>query len=108
MALRFGETGGTFTMTRRIKQGAALFLALSFAACSAQPSAPPAPTPVAQAEQPGIVLPKGGRKLEALQVHMRDGARLNADVYLPAGEGKFPVVLVRTPYKTEISRRPVF
>lgn len=33
---------------------------------------------------------------------MRDGVRLNADVYLPAASGRFPVVLIRTPYKSEI------
>ncbi len=31
-------------------------------------------------------------------VTMRDGVKLYADVYLPAAEGKFPVILMRTPY----------
>lgn len=31
-------------------------------------------------------------------VEMRDGVKLAADVYLPKQEGKYPVVLVRTPY----------
>ncbi len=31
-------------------------------------------------------------------VPMKDGANLLADVYLPPGEGPFPVVLLRTPY----------
>ncbi len=31
-------------------------------------------------------------------VKMRDGAVLYADVYVPAGDGPFPVVLMRTPY----------
>jgi len=39
---------------------------------------------------------------------MRDGVRLNADVYLPAASGRFPVVLIRTPYKTELGRRSPF
>jgi putative CocE/NonD family hydrolase len=39
---------------------------------------------------------------------MRDGVRLNSDVYLPAVSGKVPVVLIRTPYKTEISPRSEF
>ena len=39
---------------------------------------------------------------------MRDGARLNADVYLPAVTGKVPVVLIRTPYKTEFSPKSEF
>ena len=38
---------------------------------------------------------------------MRDGVRLDTDVYLPAA-GRFPVVLIRTPYKTEISEMPTF
>jgi len=63
----------------------------------------------AKAEEPvGLVLPAGGRRIEQAQVHMRDGARLNADVYLPASTGRFPVVLIRTPYKTEIGPRPIF
>src|SRR5262245_9117108 len=99
-------------MTRRINRSTAILVALAFTACSTPPATPPAtpaaPPAAAAAEPAGIVLPRGGRKLEAEQVRMRDGARLNADVYLPAGTGKFPVVLVRTPYKTEIGRRPVF
>lgn len=31
-------------------------------------------------------------------VRMRDGVRLATDVYLPAGEGVFPAILVRMPY----------
>jgi uncharacterized protein len=31
-------------------------------------------------------------------VTMRDGVKLNADIYRPAAEGKFPVLLQRTPY----------
>ncbi|HEV7499794.1 MAG TPA: CocE/NonD family hydrolase [Vicinamibacteria bacterium] len=33
-----------------------------------------------------------------LKVPMRDGVALAADVYRPAGEGRFPVLLTRTPY----------
>ncbi len=33
-----------------------------------------------------------------LRVPMRDGIELAADVYRPAGEGKFPAILIRTPY----------
>src|SRR5260370_33912511 len=29
---------------------------------------------------------------------MRDGVTLRADIYRPKGEGKYPVLLVRTPY----------
>jgi uncharacterized protein len=31
-------------------------------------------------------------------VAMRDGVRLSTNIYLPAGKGPFPVVLIRTPY----------
>ena len=33
-----------------------------------------------------------------VRIPMRDGAHLAADVYRPVGEGKFPAILVRTPY----------
>ncbi len=33
-----------------------------------------------------------------VRIPMRDGVRLTADVYLPKPEGKFPVILTRTPY----------
>jgi putative CocE/NonD family hydrolase len=56
----------------------------------------------------GGELSAAGRTIEAAQVRMRDGVRLNADVYLPAATGKFPVVLIRTPYQTEIGRRSEF
>lgn len=39
---------------------------------------------------------------------MRDDVRLNTDVYLPAAEGKFPVLLIRTPYKSEVSGKSPF
>jgi putative CocE/NonD family hydrolase len=47
--------------------------------------------------------PLAARTIEAAQVRMRDGVRLNTNVYLPAASGKVPVVLIRTPYKTEFS-----
>ncbi len=37
-----------------------------------------------------------GQKAE--MVPMRDGVRLATDIYLPASQGKFPVILTRTPY----------
>ncbi|MEZ2389690.1 CocE/NonD family hydrolase [bacterium RCC_150] len=33
-----------------------------------------------------------------VEAPMRDGTVLRADTYMPAGEGPFPVILVRTPY----------
>src|SRR5256885_5843626 len=41
----------------------------------------------------------GGPRVErAVAVPMRDGVKLVADVYLPAGRGPWPVILIRTPY----------
>ncbi len=33
-----------------------------------------------------------------IPVPMRDGSRLSTDLWLPQGDGPFPVILVRTPY----------
>jgi uncharacterized protein len=50
-----------------------------------------------------FVAPDGSVEMAHLQVKMRDGIRLDTTVYLPdASGGPFPVVLVRTPYKTEM------
>jgi putative CocE/NonD family hydrolase len=76
-------------------------------AISCSSSAPLTPAATTN-EHNGIVLPTGGRRIEHAQVRMRDGARLDTDVYLPASAGRFPVVLIRTPYKTEIDERPMF
>ena len=35
-------------------------------------------------------------------VPMRDGVKLSTDVYRPEGDGKYPVILIRTPYKKEV------
>jgi len=36
-----------------------------------------------------------------VQVKMRDGVTLRADIYRPKGDGKFPVLLQRTPYNKQ-------
>ncbi len=38
-----------------------------------------------------------------VKVPMRDGIELSADVYRPKADGKFPVIVVRTPYKKEMN-----
>ncbi len=38
-----------------------------------------------------------------VQIPMRDGIALATDLYRPRAEGKYPVVLVRTPYKKEMN-----
>lgn len=79
-------------------------LALVLSGCAA----PEAPGASAKKEATGLILPEGGRYLRFQQVPMRDGIRLNADVWLPAAEGRFPTILIRTPYETEIGRRSEF
>ena len=38
-----------------------------------------------------------------VQVPMRDGVKLSTNIYQPQPEGKYPVILIRTPYKKEMS-----
>jgi len=45
------------------------------------------------------------RRLADAMVPMRDGIRLATDVYLPLGEGPFPVLLERTPYGKSCANR---
>ena len=46
------------------------------------------------------LLPTGGEVVVAFNVRipMRDGVALSADIYRPAGRGRHPVLVVRTPY----------
>src|SRR5215471_9203152 len=41
----------------------------------------------------------------ATRIPMRDGKALAADVYVPKGAGKLPVVLIQTPYDRKLVRR---
>ncbi len=48
-----------------------------------------------------VVVPLSAQNLppsQTLGIPMRDGKKMATDLYLPAGQGKFPVILVRTPY----------
>ena len=36
------------------------------------------------------------------QAPMRDGVKLATEVYLPSGNGRFPVILQRTPYNLSL------
>lgn len=50
-----------------------------------------------------------GNRLWDVGVRMRDGVRLSADIYLPAGgttEGPYPTVLCRTPYDNQGAANP--
>lgn len=44
-------------------------------------------------------------RLETVMIEMRDGVKLATDIYLPEGEGPFPVILERTPYGRTITSR---
>lgn len=57
----------------------------------------------AQSPAADVAPPEGTVALPFLQVRMRDGVRLNTSVWLPAARGSFPVVLIRTPYRSEIA-----
>jgi len=78
----------------------ATVLALALAACS-EPAAPPSASPGADV-RPGFQMPEGAVAMPHLQARMRDGVRLDTSVWLPAKNGKFPAVLIRTPYRTEM------
>ena len=40
--------------------------------------------------------------MHSVEVKMRDGVILRGDIFRPDGEGKFPVLLQRTPYRRSI------
>jgi hypothetical protein len=51
---------------------------------------------------PADVPPRNDVRLDnRVPVRMRDGVTLYADVYRPATEGRYPVIVSRTPYSTE-------
>ncbi len=53
-----------------------------------------------QAQEAGDEAPKHERVriLFHQEAEMRDGVKLSADVYLPRAEGRYPTLLIRTPY----------
>jgi putative CocE/NonD family hydrolase len=53
---------------------------------------------VSEASRPGYRV----RTRLGVPVPMRDGVRLSTDVYLPDAPGRFPVVLIRTPYSNNV------
>ncbi|WP_411286698.1 CocE/NonD family hydrolase [Phenylobacterium sp.] len=77
---------------RHLAAGSAMVLALAAAGVSASAQAR-GPAAAAEAAWPG--LPPGAAEDYAT---LRDGVRLAANVYKPAGRGPWPVVLSRTPY----------
>ena len=67
-----------------------LFLLIAVSPTLAQQAAPASSPPAAQAT-PEVKIEFNRR------VPMRDRTELSADIYRPVGEGKFPVILNRTP-----------
>jgi uncharacterized protein len=53
------------------------------------------PVPLAGAPAGGMIIQKN------VMIRMRDGVRLATDIYRPAGDESYPIVLVRTPYGSE-------
>jgi putative CocE/NonD family hydrolase len=53
-----------------------------------------------------IMLPLLPKQTRSMQT--RDGVRLDADVYVPDGEGEFPVLLMRQPYGRAIASTVVY
>src|SRR5581483_4308918 len=75
---------------KRLISAAALAAALGVAGvAAAQPAPKPSPTAA-----PLPAMPPHQEVFAA----MRDGTKLAANVYLPTGQGPWPVVLMRTPY----------
>src|ERR1700754_3971077 len=81
-----------------------MFVAVSLLlaiALFAAPRRSQAQQPAAQSASPQQtyeVIVQGGVKMET-----RDGVTLRADIYRPKAEGKFPVILMRTPYDKSVS-----
>ncbi|MCC6729171.1 MAG: CocE/NonD family hydrolase [Chthonomonadales bacterium] len=71
---------------RRLALLASLFALTALAACRLS---------TAQA----VAAPAAGMRTE--RVAMRDGTRLATDIYLPAGGGRHPAILLRTPYNKD-------
>ncbi len=41
----------------------------------------------------------GVRLVKNIEIPVRDGTKLRANLFLPSKKGKYPALLVRTPYK---------
>src|SRR4029434_6992243 len=58
--------------------------------------------PPAYAPQNTIVLEN------RVEIRMRDDVKTYADIYRPSKEGRYPVIVGRTPYSTELHATPVY
>lgn len=67
--------------------------------------------PVMNVLPQGPISPRSGETphlVHGLMTPMRDGTLLSMDLIRPAAPGRYPVVLVRTPYDKTTSRRPFY
>ena len=80
-----------------------LLLVLPLAALTLSPGRPSwSADESAHVRFPADVPPRNDIRLEnRVPIPMRDGVILYADVYRPVGEGRYPVLVSRTPYSTE-------
>ena len=66
------------------------------------PDRPAAQPPARPSFPPAEVPPRNDIRVDnRVGIPMRDGVILYADVYRPVGDGRFPVLVSRTPYSTE-------
>ncbi|NUN01845.1 MAG: CocE/NonD family hydrolase [Bryobacteraceae bacterium] len=75
---------------------------LTFALLSAAGFAHAASAPRTDFQFPQSYPPTNEVRMDNMvAIPMRDGVKLYADVYRPAADGKYPVIVCRTPYSTE-------
>lgn len=86
-------------LMRHLRRAALLAFMLLAAATLVHAAAPKAP-PSAQAKGDPLeqLLGAFGAGKQTYMVPMADGVKLATDVFLPRGDGPFPVILTRTPY----------
>jgi uncharacterized protein len=68
----------------------------------AQGQSSPTSSPVATTSSPPQALPKDVLVERNARMKTRDGVTLSADIYHPDAPGKFPVILMRTPYDKSV------
>lgn len=89
----------TIGKLRALRAGSALLLGLSIATAQAQAGGFGAAAFGGTGLQGASAgASKSGPALEHQMVPMHDGVRLDTSVFLPAGRGPFPTILIRTPY----------
>src|SRR3989454_354182 len=80
-------------MDSKWHSSAQIFLAIAFVVSIGAAILLESSTTTAQSQTVAHVVIENG-----VRIKMRDGVSLVADIYRPRGEGKYPVLLERTPY----------